>query len=43
MTVSIDGREDDLNGWRAACAAWWAAHPDKAPDARPEILFVSSG
>ena len=43
MTVSINGREDDLNSWHAACAAWWAAHPDKAPDAGPEILFASSG
>lgn len=42
MTVSIGGREDDLNSWRAACAAWWAAHPDQTPDAGPEILFVSS-
>lgn len=41
--VSINGREDDLNSWRAACAAWWAAHPDKTPDAAPEIVFTTAG
>lgn len=42
-TVSITGREDDLNSWRAACAAWWAAHPDVTPDAAPEIVFATAG
>jgi glycerol-1-phosphatase len=42
-TVSISGREDDLNSWRAACAAWWALHADAAPDAAPEIEFASIG
>lgn len=42
-TVSVNGREDDLNSWRAACAAWWAAHPDTTPDAAPEILFGTTG
>ncbi|WP_026256652.1 HAD-IIA family hydrolase [Mycobacterium sp. 155] len=42
-TVSISGREDDLNSWRAGCAAWWAAHPDRTPDAAPEILFATTG
>jgi hypothetical protein len=32
-TVSIQGHEDDLNAWRAACAAWWAAVPE-ATEAR---------
>ncbi|GGC83987.1 sugar-phosphatase [Tersicoccus solisilvae] len=36
-TVLVDGREDDLDGWRAACAAWWAAHPDDA--ATPHVSF----
>lgn len=40
-TVSISGREDDLNSWRAACAAWWAAHPDTTSAAAPEIVFAS--
>ncbi|MUL65056.1 haloacid dehalogenase [Mycobacterium sp. CBMA 234] len=41
MAVSISGREDDLNSWRAGCAAWWAAHPDAIPDAAPEIVFTT--
>ncbi len=42
-TVSVNGSEDDLNSWRAACAAWWAAHPDVTPDTVPEIVFVTAG
>lgn len=42
-TVSISGREDDLNSWRAACAAWWAEHPETTPDAAPEITFTTGG
>ncbi|MGG5173025.1 HAD-IIA family hydrolase [Pseudarthrobacter sp. J1738] len=26
--LHIDGSVDDLDAWRAACAAWWAANPD---------------
>ncbi|GAA1752909.1 HAD-IIA family hydrolase [Kocuria aegyptia] len=26
--LRIRGARDDLDAWRAACAAWWAAHPD---------------
>ncbi len=43
QTVSISGREDDLDSWRAACGAWWAAHPDRAPDAAPEVVFATEG
>ncbi|MEX5256202.1 HAD-IIA family hydrolase [Kocuria arenosa] len=25
--LRIRGAQDDLDAWRAACAAWWAAHP----------------
>ncbi len=42
-TVNIGGCEDDLNSWRSACAAWWAAHPDMTPDAAPEIVFATVG
>ena len=42
-TVSISGHEDDLNSWRAACAAWWTAHPDMTPDAAPKIVFSTAG
>lgn len=37
--VDIRGREDDLDSWRAACAAWWAKHPESAPDDVPEFVF----
>ena len=26
--LRIRGAQDDLDAWRAACAAWWSAHPD---------------
>ena len=26
--IHISGPKDDLDSWRAACAAWWAARPD---------------
>jgi hypothetical protein len=42
-TVSISGHEDDLDSWRAACAAWWAAHPDMTPDGAAEIMFATAG
>ena len=42
-TVSVSGREDDLDSWRAACAAWWAAHPNTTPESGPEIVFATAG
>jgi HAD superfamily hydrolase (TIGR01450 family) len=36
-TVSIQGREDDLDAWRAACAAWWAAVPEAAEARAPKL------
>lgn len=42
-TVRISGREDDLDSWRAACAAWWAAHPDTTPDVAPKTVFATAG
>ena len=36
-TLSIHGSEDDLNAWRAACAAWWAAVPDAAVATAPKL------
>jgi len=41
-TVRISGRDDDLDSWRAACAAWWSAHP-AVPDTAPEVRFVDAG
>ncbi|MCB5275761.1 D,L-glycerol 3-phosphate phosphatase [Arthrobacter sp. SO5] len=36
-TVRISGDPADLDSWRAACAAWWAAHPD-APTALAPVI-----
>lgn len=38
--VAVTGREDDINSWRAACAAWWAVHPGTAPDEEPSVVFT---
>lgn len=42
-TVSINGCEEDLNSWRAACAAWWATHTETTPDTAPETVFTTGG
>jgi ribonucleotide monophosphatase NagD (HAD superfamily) len=36
-TVRIHGAEDDLDSWRAACAAWWAAVPETAEASAPQL------
>ncbi|WP_181033503.1 HAD-IIA family hydrolase [Arthrobacter sp. SX1312] len=38
-TVAITGREDDVDSWRAACAAWWAAHPGTTTATVPHVSF----
>ncbi|MFJ6026420.1 HAD-IIA family hydrolase [Pseudarthrobacter sp. NPDC092424] len=38
--VGIIGRQDDLNAWRAACAAWWAATPDAAAPHAPKLAWL---
>ncbi|MHA7208328.1 HAD-IIA family hydrolase [Arthrobacter sp. MDT1-65] len=42
-SVEIQGREDDVDSWRAACAAWWAAHPHATPESAPEVGFTPAG
>lgn len=37
QTVSIQGAGDDLDSWRAACAAWWAAVPETAEAMAPKL------
>lgn len=37
--LSIEAPEGCLDGWRAGCAAWWAAHPRQA--ARPNVQWRS--
>lgn len=36
-TVCIQGAEDELDSWRAACAAWWAAVPETAEPRAPKL------
>jgi hypothetical protein len=35
----VVGSEDDLDAWRAACAAWWAAVPDAPVAQSPELAW----
>jgi hypothetical protein len=35
----VSGSENDLNAWRAACAAWWYAHPRSQERTTPDITF----
>jgi glycerol 3-phosphatase-2 len=37
QTVIIQGAEDDLDSWRAACAAWWTAVPETAEALAPKL------
>lgn len=36
-TVTIEGGETGLDGWRAACAAWWAVHPRADSPTTPRV------
>lgn len=35
--VMLEGGREDLDSWRAACAAWWAANPQVDAPRLPEI------
>ncbi len=35
--VTVTGAEDDLDAWRAACAAWWSAVPDASTARAPRL------
>ena len=37
--VTVTAPREDLDGWRAACAAWWAAHPDEDEATAPEVRW----
>ncbi len=41
--VTVSGPEDDVDSWRAACAAWWAAYPAAAPEVAPDVVFPAAG
>jgi glycerol-1-phosphatase len=38
--VGIIGSQDNLDSWRAACAAWWAATPDAAAPQAPQLVWL---
>lgn len=38
-TIRVSGRPDDLDAWRAACAAWWEAWPHSDEPTDPEIVW----
>jgi glycerol 3-phosphatase-2 len=38
--IRVAGLKDDLDSWRAACAAWWAAQPDADVPTAPELEWL---
>ncbi len=40
QSVRISGDPGDLDAWRAACAAWWAANPETATALAPAIEWL---
>jgi HAD superfamily hydrolase (TIGR01450 family) len=41
--LRVRGRHEDLDAWRAACAAWWAAHPDAPAATVPSAIEWEEG
>ena len=37
--VIVTADTGDLDGWRAACAAWWSAHPEEDEATSPEVRW----
>jgi len=40
--VVVTAAEDSLDGWRAACAAWWSAVPHTETATDPEVVWRAS-
>ena len=40
-SVTVEGSETDLNAWRAACHAWWLAHPRQSTPVDVPIKFTA--
>lgn len=38
--IRVSGDKASLDSWRAACAAWWATHPDAAEPTAPELEWL---
>ncbi|GAB4098736.1 HAD-IIA family hydrolase [Sinomonas halotolerans] len=36
----VEGTPEDLDGWRAACAAWWEANPEAQGMTAPELVWT---
>ncbi|WP_125616751.1 HAD-IIA family hydrolase [Specibacter cremeus] len=41
--LRVGGAADDLDAWRAACAAWWSSTPELAAAAAPTIAWGTVG
>ncbi|MBW4095747.1 MAG: HAD-IIA family hydrolase [Acidobacteria bacterium] len=41
-TVRIHGSKDNVDSWRAACAAWWEANPDAESATYPQLQWNAS-
>ncbi len=41
-TITITGDENDINAWRAACAAWWLSHPNADEATSPLTVFTQT-
>lgn len=39
-SVMVEGAETDLDAWRAACSAWWSAHPLQDKVLSPRLQFT---
>jgi glycerol 3-phosphatase-2 len=39
-SVRISGNKESLDSWRAACAAWWEAHPNAAGATAPVLEWL---
>lgn len=39
QTITVHGDENDINAWRATCAAWWMAHPHTEEKTNPQAIF----
>ncbi|UKA72697.1 HAD-IIA family hydrolase [Arthrobacter sp. FW306-06-A] len=39
--VGIIGSQDNLDSWRAACAAWWAETPEAATPQAPKLVWLN--
>jgi len=40
QSVHISGDPADLDSWRAACSAWWAANPETATALSPDLEWL---